>query len=144
MREINKIIIHCAASPNGRHVSVSDIDAWHRARGFRRTYPRVNPELTSVGYHFVIYIDGETHTGRALEEAGAHAGGFNSHSVGVCLIGTDSFYDAQWVSLKKLVLELKNKYPDAKIMGHRDLPEVKKTCPGFDVASWCRQEEIVC
>jgi len=28
---------------------------------------------------------------------------------------------------------LKEDYPDARVVGHRDLPGVKKDCPCFDV-----------
>ena len=34
MRKIDQIIIHCSATPEGRNVTVADIDRWHRARGF--------------------------------------------------------------------------------------------------------------
>lgn len=30
MRKINKRIIHCSATPEGRVVTVADIDKWHR------------------------------------------------------------------------------------------------------------------
>jgi N-acetyl-anhydromuramyl-L-alanine amidase AmpD len=136
MREINKIIIHCSASPNGRHTTVNDIDAWHRARGFRRVNPLINPELTSIGYHFVIYTDGMIHTGRDVREVGAHAGGYNANSIGICMIGTDTFTGDQWDALQQLISTLKEKYPAAEIIGHRDLPGVKKLCPGFDVRTW--------
>lgn len=142
MRDITRIIIHCAATPNGRHFTVNDIDQWHRLRGFHRAYPRINPELTSIGYHYVIYLDGELHTGRAEEEIGAHAGGFNSQSLGVCLIGTDAFNDMQWEALARLIKNLKTQHPAACVIGHRDLPGVKKLCPGFDVAQWCLKEGI--
>ena len=36
MRKIDKIIIHCAATPEGVNFSVSQIDSWHRQRGFQR------------------------------------------------------------------------------------------------------------
>ena len=32
--------------------------------------------------------------------------------------------------------------PLSKIIGHRDLPNTKKTCPNFDVKSWCEKEGI--
>jgi len=30
-------------------------------------------------------------------------------------------------------MRLKEDYPEAKVVGHRDLPGVKKECPCFDV-----------
>lgn len=136
MRQINLIVIHCTASPNFRHTTVNDIDQWHKQRGFRRTNPATNRELTSIGYHFVIYVDGSVHNGRDTSETGAHAAGFNAHSIGICMVGTDQFTDGQWDALKVLVAKLEKKYPTADICGHRDLPDVKKTCPGFDVYKW--------
>lgn len=35
-RYINGIIIHCAATPNGRWHNVHEIDKWHQERGFAR------------------------------------------------------------------------------------------------------------
>ena len=35
MREIKEIIIHCAATPEGKNFTVKDIDVWHKARGFK-------------------------------------------------------------------------------------------------------------
>jgi len=125
MRSIDKIIIHCAATPNGRIHTAADIDAWHKAQGW-----------TKIGYHFVICVDGSVEEGRMVSEVGSHAKGFNASSVSICLIGTDKFTPAQWHSLKTLVSWLKDQFPAAAVMGHRDLPEVKKSCPGFDVRSW--------
>ena len=76
MRKISEIIVHCAATPEGKAFTVADIDAWHRKRGFR-----------CIGYHFVIYLDGSVHEGRAIEEVGAHCLGHNANSIGICYIG---------------------------------------------------------
>lgn len=128
MRTINKIIVHCAATPEGKDFTVADITRWHKARGFR-----------TIGYHYVIYRDGSVHTGRAESEAGAHVSGHNSHSIGVCYIGgiasdgktpKDTRTDAQKAALVALLKRLKAKYPAAAILGHRDL--AAKACPSFD------------
>ena len=34
MRKINKIILHCAATPEQREVSLETIRKWHLQRGF--------------------------------------------------------------------------------------------------------------
>lgn len=150
-RNINGIIIHCAATPNGKQFTVYDIDRWHDERGFaRRGYWRMkfNQNLRAIGYHYVILVDGIVATGRHEDEVGAHAGGFNTRTIGVCLVGTDEFSDAQWASLAALVADLRKRYPDAKVLGHRDLsPDLNgngviepdewvKVCPGFDVSAW--------
>lgn len=129
MRTINEIIVHCSATPEGRNVTVKDIDTWHRQRGFR-----------CIGYHYVIYLDGSVHTGRPESQVGAHCLGHNSHSIGVCYIGgvakdgktpKDTRTDAQKESLIKLIKELKAKYPKATVHGHREY--ANKACPSFDV-----------
>ncbi len=135
-RKIDKIIIHCSASPNGRPQTIQDVDAWHQARGFHRSHPIGNLDLKAIGYHFIIYIDGTIHAGRDIEEIGAHATGFNANSIGICMLGTDKFTIPQWSELSWQIVQLGGKYPQAQILGHRDLPDVHKLCPGFDVATW--------
>lgn len=125
---------------------------------------RQEMNLSAIGYHWVIYTNGAVANGRHLDEIGAHAGkphNYNPHSIGVCLIGTDQFSARQWESLRDnvcttiAVLAARTGRTDAprrmpspadalaladrmglRILGHRDLPEVKKVCPGFDVAAW--------
>ncbi|SDX88997.1 N-acetylmuramoyl-L-alanine amidase [Nitrosomonas halophila] len=138
-RPISHLVIHCAATPNGRWHDVRDIDLWHRQAGFRRNQnwrARQNEELGHIGYHFVIYTNGAVATGRHLDEVGAHARGFNARTIGICMIGTDRFSPAQWESLHNGVSSLIVRYRGVKVVGHRDLPEVKKTCPGFSVDDW--------
>jgi len=139
VRPVELIVIHCSASPNGRWTTAADIDAWHAARGFSRApewRARQNPDLAAIGYHFVLYTSGAIATGRHLAETGAHAHGHNRDSVGVCLVGTDRFTAAQWSAAAALVARLVEEFPQARVLGHRDLPAVKKTCPGFDVGAW--------
>lgn len=162
-RNITLIVIHCSASPNedslfrgslgqpGFTTPIKTIDDWHAARGFQRDEQArrfFNPDLVAIGYHYVIYRNGVTVTGRRELEMGAHVKGFNQKSLGLCLIGTDQFTPEQWQTLRDLVTLLQKRYPDARIVGHRDLSpdrngngvvepgEWTKTCPGFSVAEW--------
>ena len=75
-RKINYIIVHCTATPEGRWVTNEEITRWHRARGFR-----------TIGYHYVVYLDGTVHAGRPENEVGAHCQGRNADSIGVCYVG---------------------------------------------------------
>ena len=128
MRSITEIIIHCTATPAGRHVSVAEIDLWHRQRGFR-----------TIGYHYLIDLDGTIHTGRPLSETGAHCLGHNSHSIGIAYAGgltadstrqpADTRTDAQKTALLKLLSDLRLAYPKARIHSHRDF--AAKACPCF-------------
>jgi|GEM_PF-76833 len=133
MRDIREIIIHCADTPEGRNNTVADITAWHKARGFR-----------TIGYHFVIYLDGSIHKGRPIEEVGAHCkeGGHNRHSIGICYIGgrtadmkenKDTRTPAQKQALLRLLKELLSRFPRATIHGHREFTCKKNAngkCPG--------------
>lgn len=129
MRKINKIIIHCAATPEGRNFTVEDIRRWHLQRGFR-----------DIGYHYVIYLDGSVHAGRPIEQIGAHTSGYNANSIGICYIGgcakdgktpKDTRTEAQRSALVKLVAELRAKFPGATVHGHNEF--ANKACPSFDV-----------
>lgn len=154
MRAIRNIVIHCSASPNGRDVSVEEIDRWHAARGFNRRPAAIEanrPNLKHIGYHHVIEIDGTMRFGRAHIEIGAHVAGSNADSIGICMIGTDKFTAAQWASLAQLHTDLSDRYVSAIWLGHRDFsPDLNgdgiiqpqewlKTCPGFDVNEWLRR-----
>lgn len=130
MRQIDKIIIHCTATPAGRVVTVKDVDAWHRQRGFQ-----------GIGYHFLIGLKGEIWNGRSLEVRGAHTLGQNAGSIGVCYVGgldlqgkpLDTRTDAQKRALITLLKSLKSQFPKATIHGHREFAQ--KDCPCFDVQS---------
>lgn len=129
MRKIDKIIIHCSATPRGRDVKAADIDRWHRERGFK-----------CIGYHYVIGIDGSIERGRDETMVGAHCKGQNGGSIGICYVGglssdgkvaMDTRSDEQRVAMTRLVMELRERYPGARVYGHRDF--AAKECPCFDV-----------
>lgn len=127
MRSINEIIVHYSETPEGREVTVEEIDSWHRQKGYK-----------CIGYHFVIYLDGSVHAGRELNEIGAHCRNHNSHSIGICYVGgvrngvkCDTRTDAQKASMYKLLKILLKKFPDATLHGHNEFSS--KECPGFNV-----------
>jgi N-acetylmuramoyl-L-alanine amidase len=166
-RAIDLVVVHCSATPSGRWLGGKQpwqigyrsapavIDGWHFERGFHRRMSelaRFNPHLGSIGYHYVLDLDGTVWTGRHLDEPGAHVAGHNARSVGICLVGgmepSEAAYSLpQWQALAGLVTELGARF-GAKATGHRDLsPDANrdgvidrrdwlKTCPGFDVAAW--------
>lgn len=129
-RKITHIVIHCSASD--RHKTTpQQIDRWHRARGW-----------DGIGYHRVIDGAGTVHQGRPDDRIGAHAEGFNTHSLGICLTGNFdkdvlAEGDAQFKALVQACAVLCKRYgltPD-RIIGHRDTyaklkKPVAKTCPG--------------
>lgn len=127
MRKITKIIVHCADTPEGRDDKAADIRRWHKARGFN-----------DIGYHYVVDLDGTIEPGRDVTIAGAHCTGQNATSIGICYIGgadtdmkpKDTRTEEQKTALRLLLKYLVQKYPGAKIYGHRDF--ANKSCPSFD------------
>jgi N-acetylmuramoyl-L-alanine amidase len=134
---IKKLIVHCAATPNGKHFSAEQIDQWHADRGFKRNPADIGghePTLRHIGYHYVVYVNGGLRNGRQELEIGAHCQGHNSDSVGICLIGTDKFTPAQFLTLRKFIESFRRRYPGATLHGHREFSA--KACPGFDLRAW--------
>lgn len=129
MRRINEIIIHCTATPEGRDVSVADIDRCHRQRGFN-----------GIGYHYVVMLDGRIEPGRTPSAPGAHCLGHNAHSIGIAYIGgvakdgktpKDTRTEAQKKALRELVSRLRAQFSGATVHGHNEY--AAKACPCFDV-----------
>lgn len=127
---IREIIVHCSATVAGREVTVAEIDAWHRRRGF-----------DCIGYHYVVHLDGTVEAGRAPSVVGAHCLGHNIGSLGVCYVGgldrkrkpADTRTDAQRAALDALLRRLTAMHPGARVRGHRDF--AAKACPCFDATS---------
>jgi N-acetylmuramoyl-L-alanine amidase len=131
MRKINKIIIHCTATAEGKDYSVETIRGWHLKRGWR-----------DIGYHFLIQRDGTVDEGRPIEQSGAHTKGHNWDSIGISYVGgveakkkdgkwiaKDTRTDEQKESLLDLICQLHDTYGGV-VYGHRDFSS--KSCPCFD------------
>jgi len=138
-RAINKLVVHCSDSSYGDAALIRE---WHLKRGFR-----------DIGYHYVILNcypswksfsderpepdrDGKIEKGRPLDQEGAHVRGYNADSIGICLIGKQSFTGAQLRTLRHLIRRLHLQYPGIMIYGHREL-DSKKTCPNIS-PDWIR------
>ena len=129
MRDLNRIILHCAATREGKDFSVDTIREWHvNGRGWQ-----------DIGYHWVIRLDGSIEVGRPLEKSGAHTKGHNKDSVGVCYIGgcdadgkpKDTMNPEQEKAWRMIVLSLRTLYGDLTIHGHNEF--ANKACPSFIV-----------
>ncbi|GHT51039.1 N-acetylmuramoyl-L-alanine amidase [Bacteroidia bacterium] len=137
---LNEIVIHCTATPEGTEYTLNQIDQWHKARGFG-----------TIGYNYIIHLDGQIEKGRSLWLPGAHCNqkGKNFTSIGICYIGgcakngktpKDTRTNAQKQVMSKLIKELKNKYPIHSINGHRNYAQ--KACPSFDVSTLKREMNL--
>ena len=132
MRIITLIVVHCSAVRPNQTSSAAQIDTWHRQRGFH----------LGIGYHYVIRRNGEIEPGRPEWMIGAHCLNHNAHSIGVCYEGgldirgqpADTRTPEQKAALRRLLEDLKRKYPKALILGHHD-QNPQKACPSIpDVA----------
>ena len=144
MREINLIVVHCSATRADRDFTENDLEVCHRHRGFN-----------GAGYHFYIRKNGDIKNTRPLEKPGAHALGYNAHSIGICYEGgldvryrpADTRTEWQKHSLRVLIRTLLMDYPGCRVCRHRDLSpdrngdgrispeEWVKECPCFEVTS---------
>lgn len=143
------LVIHCTATPEGREVSASDIRHWHTApvskggRGWKQ-----------VGYTDLIHLDGRVE--RLVDNnEDAHvdpwevtngAAGYNSVSRHIVYAGgcdeqmqaKDTRTAAQKEALRRYVRDFHGRFPQIRIVGHKDL-NPGKACPSFDVRAWLRE-----
>jgi len=158
-RTTNLVVIHCSATASGKRIdrgtpgkpgylnAAQVINSWHAVRGFKRSTAArqaFNPELPSIGYHYVIDLDGTVLTGRHPDEIGAHAVMFNAHSIGICLVGgaerSGRYTRAQWVALEQLVHKLTARL---RIPLNPAVRVSKATSPGYDVlAGVCGHRDL--
>ena len=146
-KELQYLVIHCTATPEGREVTSSDIRAWHtspppKGRGWKQ-----------VGYTDLFHLDGSVE--RLVNnnednfvdswEITNGATGYNQISRHVVYAGgcekamkpKDTRTKAQKESLKRYVLEFHAKHPNVKIVGHNQL--AAKACPSFSVPAWLKE-----
>ena len=142
------LVLHCTATPEGREVSSKEIRHWHTdpvkkgGRGWKQ-----------VGYTDLFHLDGTVE--RLVKnnedaevdpwEVTNGAAGYNSVSRHVVYAGglakdgktvKDTRTAAQLKAMTDYVRNFHERFPQIKIVGHRDLPGVTKACPSFDVKAW--------
>lgn len=139
MRDIKRIFVHCTAG--NQHQTPQQLMAEFKRKGWK------NP-----GYHYAITHDGKIHQLLAEDKVSNGVQGYNSTSINVAYTGgidsegngVDNRTHEQKRSLRALLRRLKEKYPSAIILGHRDISPDKngngkvdrweriKECPCFD------------
>ncbi|MDO5035905.1 MAG: N-acetylmuramoyl-L-alanine amidase [Porphyromonas sp.] len=140
-RRITLAVVHCSATRVTQRYSPEQLVRDHLLRGY-----------DGAGYHYYITRDGSLYSLRHVDKEGAHARGYNRYSLGICYEGgltakglpRDTRTPEQRQTLKQLVAELKQLYPDVYVVGHRDLsPDLNgdgdvtpeewiKMCPCFN------------
>ncbi len=139
MRKIERIFVHCTAGSQKQ--TIKDLEMEFKRKGWKMP-----------GYHYVVKPDGKIAQMLSDEKVSNGVQGYNKTAINVAYIGgidqhgkaVDNRTDEQKVSLAVLLKILKGKYPDAKIIGHRDISPDKnkngkvdsweriKACPCFD------------
>jgi N-acetylmuramoyl-L-alanine amidase len=136
MRKITHIVLHCTATPQNTTIA-----------SIQRHWREVN-KWKSPGYHYIITAKGESVPLQPIDKPSNGVAGHNAHSIHISYIGgvdpkgraVDNRTEAQKETQIRLLLELKKKFPDAEICGHRDFltpgSSKWKECPSFDVKNW--------
>ena len=139
MRTIERIFVHCTAGSQKQ--TIKDLKAEFNAKGWKHS-----------GYHYAVLPSGRIEQMLPEEEVSNGVQGYNSTSINVAYIGgidgngkaVDNRTEEQKKSLVSLLKSLRERYPKAKIMGHRDISPDKngngiidpweriKECPCFD------------
>jgi hypothetical protein len=149
MKQVEQLVIHCTATPEGREVTSGQIRAWHTGpaskggRGWKQ-----------VGYTDMIHLDGSVE--RLVDnnedakvdpwEITNGASGYNAISRHVVYVGGltkdgktpgDTRTPAQRKALEAYVKNFHARFPQVRIIGHREI--AAKACPSFDVQEWLAQ-----
>lgn len=132
-RNVKYIVIHCTATqPETTIESIKRY--WKEVKGWGDV----------PGYHYIIKPDGEIV--KLLDESKNSYGVYahNSECISISYIGgidkqgktKDTRTRKQEVAMFNKIVELTERYKAAKVVGHRDFPDVNKACPSFDVKTW--------
>lgn len=120
-----RIILHHSATPLAVYKGVETIRTIQR-------YHQHHMGWQDIGYHYLIGPEGNIYEGRPSWAAGAHAKGYNRHTIGICVIGD---YQAEkptpeaLEAVKGLIVTLEALYERSlPVTGHRD--NGKTLCPG--------------
>jgi N-acetylmuramoyl-L-alanine amidase len=133
-REINFIVVHCTATQP--EAKIEDIKRyWKEVLGWK------NP-----GYHYIIKRNGDIVKLLSEDIPSNGVAGHNQNSIHLSYIGgvdksnkpIDNRTLSQEAAMFDLIVELSERYPNAKILGHRDFVGVHKACPSFNVRDWLR------
>lgn len=143
MREVNLIVVHCTGAPQTQSVEVIQ-NFWKKSLGWK-----------SPGYHKLIEANGNVVTLASPEQMTNGVKGFNTKAYHISYIGgqggKDNRTEAQKKALEQEVRKAKELFPNARIVGHRDLSpdlngdgiitqnEWTKECPSFEVKDWLKE-----
>ena len=131
---INKIVIHHSAAIDTPALNLDGIRDYHKSKGW-----------IDIGYHYLVErVNGKLQflAGRPLNRVGAHAGGANTNSIGICLMGNFSLkspdeelldFAAYHVAGLFVMIDTPGIWPhrEVEIWPHREVGTTKTECPGL-------------
>jgi N-acetyl-anhydromuramyl-L-alanine amidase AmpD len=131
LKKISLLIVHCTASKCNRPFSVENLIACGEAK------------YGQCSYHYYVRRNGDIVPLLPESVQGVHARHYNYCSLGIVYEGglnengvaADTRTEAQKHALYELLKALRGEYPQARILGHCELPHVAKECPCFTASS---------
>ncbi len=131
-QDVKWLVVHCSASRCNRPFTVERLIETGRQR------------FGQPSYHYYVRRNGNVVPILPESVQGVHAVGYNHCSIAVCYEGgldengkaADTRTELQKASLYELLKQLRRDYPQARIIGHRELPHVAKDCPCFSCAEY--------
>ena len=124
---VKLLVVHCVACKPSRPFSVENLIACGEAK------------YGQCSYHYDVRTNGDIIPLLPESVQGIHARHYNYCSLGIVYEGgidekgrnADTRTPAQKAALWSLLKELTEEYPEARIVGHNELPHVAKDCPCF-------------
>lgn len=131
-QDVKWLVVHCSASRCNRPFTVERLIETGRQR------------FGQPSYHYYVRRNGNVVPILPESVQGVHAVGYNHCSIAVCYEGgldengkaADTRTELQKASLYELLKQLRRDYPQARIIGHRELPNVRKDCPCFSTSEY--------
>ena len=131
LKSVKLLIVHCVANKCNRPFSVENLIACGKAK------------YGQCSYHYYVRLNGDVIPLLPENVQGVHARHYNHCSLGIVYEGgldenghaDDTRTAAQKHALYELLKDLTQDYPDARILGHCELPHVAKDCPCFPASS---------
>ena len=119
LKKADFIVLHHTAHPTA---DVKTVEKWHI----------IDKGWSAIGYNYWVGFDGTAYEGRG-QNVSASVYGHNSHIVSVCFQGdyenvNKTMPDTQFNAGVEMIKMLKEKYPGAKVVGHKYFGG--SVCPG--------------
>ena len=125
--DVKFLVVHCSATRCDREFSAERLIETGKER------------FGQPSYHYYVRRNGNIIPILPESVRGVHAVGYNHCSIAVCYEGgldangeaADTRTELQKHALFELLKQLRADYPNARIIGHRELPGAHQPCPCY-------------